>query len=273
MTIPYYIAIVFIGWPKLPYAFIRNFIVVLACSIPAGGKRACRRLELLVRNQVDGAVGIDVMIGAAGNAAQTQIRTGIGFGSVNGILAHKVMVGAQNISISAAKDIAAHFLSFRREDQEELVQRWGPVIGFHRERNFPLDIRLLQLVACWIRSCIYPGTTQYRISGASAFRIGVLPVVVIEGRTSDTVKVLQDQAMESHLLSRGWKGCTHISEAEQKPSAVEVMCAGTFCLFYCTIGKAINELRKGITASYWLDALAMTWYYGYDIWRGLKSFK
>src|SRR5215472_13921712 len=110
MPMPGDIAAKFIGWPKLPYAFVRDFIVVLICPIPGSVERICCGLELLMRNQVDSTVSVDIMIGAAGNPAQTQVRTGIGLGCINGVLGHKVMIGEQNVSISAAKYVATHFL-------------------------------------------------------------------------------------------------------------------------------------------------------------------
>ena len=70
---PHDITIVSIGGTKLPHAFVRNLVVVVPpWPVPGIEERIGCRLELLMGNEVNGAIGIKVMIGATGNSTQSE---------------------------------------------------------------------------------------------------------------------------------------------------------------------------------------------------------
>src|SRR5205085_8102314 len=76
-------------------------------------------LILLMRGNIDGAVGIEVMVGADGNAASTQVCAGIGHRCVDGVGAEEPMIGAEDLE--AASEAGADVLSLGGEDKEDIV--------------------------------------------------------------------------------------------------------------------------------------------------------
>jgi|SRR5579875_1770906 hypothetical protein len=99
---------VFIKGAKLPDTFIGNLIVVISTRpVPGIEERIGCRLELLMSNQVDRAIGIDVMIGTTRNSAEAQVGTGIRLGCVNCVLPHRVMPGTEVVDKRATKIIQA----------------------------------------------------------------------------------------------------------------------------------------------------------------------
>ncbi len=95
MPIPDDIATVLIALPP-EKANVGDFTTIRIRSLVPSVKGGVRcRLKLLMRNQADGAIGIDVVIGASGNATETQIRPGIGDNPVDRMASHGVMPGTQ----------------------------------------------------------------------------------------------------------------------------------------------------------------------------------
>src|SRR5258708_26118826 len=197
MAMPHDIATVLIGGTKLPHAFVRNFVVVVPpLPVPGSEERIGRRLELLMGNEVNGAIGIKVMIGATGNSTQTQVGACIGLGCINRSAPHEVMPGTQSVYKCTSKTIqvGAHDFSFGGEDNEQLVDGGCPAIGLHRKRHFLLNIHFLELTA-WIGSRIHPGATQNRIGRMLVLSISVLPIVVIDWCATNILEVLENQAV------------------------------------------------------------------------------
>src|SRR5258706_3073753 len=182
MAMPHDIATVSIGGTKLPHAFVRNFVVVVPPRpVPGSEDRIGCRLELLMGNEVNGAIGIDVMIGATGNPTQTQVGAGIGLSCINRSAPHEVMPGTQSVYKCASKtiEVGAHDFPLGRKDNEQLVDGGCPAIGLHRKRHFMLNIHFLELTA-WIGSCIHPGATQNGVSRIFVLSISILRIIVIE---------------------------------------------------------------------------------------------
>src|SRR5947199_4147801 len=80
MTVPCHIAAILVGGTKDPGALVADFIT--SHVVPGIQKRIGCRLYLLVRGDIDRAIGIKVMVRAGGNATGREIGAGIGHGSV-----------------------------------------------------------------------------------------------------------------------------------------------------------------------------------------------
>lgn len=147
-------------------------------------------------NQVDGAIGINIMIGAAGNATQTQVGTGIRLGCINGVRAEKRVPGAQwrFKRTSVSEMIKAHNLPFGRENYKEFMDGRRPAINLHRVAHFVLDTAISNFTSR-VGSLIHPEATEGRIGGIFPVFAVVLCQVLVQWRTADIVEVLQNQAI------------------------------------------------------------------------------
>src|SRR5205085_12361189 len=138
MAVPDDVAALRVGSAKLPGALVSNLIANYV--VPGVEVRIGCSFYLLVRGNVDGAIGIKVMVGAGRNTAGRQVRSGIRHGSILRVAAKGAVIGAE--IAEAARTATANVLSFCCEDKEDIVDVRGPTLHLLGMRYFALYLSI-----------------------------------------------------------------------------------------------------------------------------------
>src|SRR5579859_1454135 len=174
MTVPAYVAALAVQRAEYPGAFIAVFIA--GPVIPGRSLRVGGRLVLLVRSDVDGAIGVYISIGTVSYTARRQVSTRVGHGGIEGV-AEIGVIGAEVGETTHTR--YADVLVFSGKNEEDVVEARLPAFDLLRVRYLALNVGVLQ-GSRWIRGCIYPGACKYGIAGKAPAALRVLCIDVIQ---------------------------------------------------------------------------------------------
>src|SRR6202007_1055397 len=143
MAVPGHVATLSIGGAKDPGALVPN--LVTSAIVPGSTQRVSSSFYLLMRSNIDGAIGVEVVVGAGGNTAGAQIGTGIRHRGVERVAAKVAVVSAE--CGEAALATSANILPLSGEDKENFVDARGPAVHLLGMRDFGLNLCILQRAA------------------------------------------------------------------------------------------------------------------------------
>ncbi len=190
MTAQFDIAAKPLSGTEVPGALVADFLA--AGVVPGIKERIGCRLDLLVGGNVDGAVGVKVVVGAHRNATPAEVGAGIGHRRVDVVVAEGPMIGAEDLE--AAAETGTDVLSLGGEDKEDIIDVGFPAIDALSMRDFLLHLAVRDRIGR-VGCCIHPGACENGIAGETATSLGILYVVVVQLGSPDIAKITGDQAI------------------------------------------------------------------------------
>src|SRR5690349_4071264 len=190
MTIQFDIAAKPLGRAKVEVTLVAYFVA--ARVEPGIEQRIGCRLVLFVRGNVDGAIGIEIVVGTHRNTASTQVGTGIGHRRVDGVAAKETMVSTEDLE--AAAEAGTNILSLGGKDKEDIIDARFPAIDLLGMRDFFLYLSITDGIA-GVGCCIHKGGSKNGFARETATGLGILYVVVVQLGRPDIFQVACEQAI------------------------------------------------------------------------------